>query len=403
MRSLLRFGLGCALTLGACDSGRQVIAWEVQPDAQPPSDFPGDEYLPWFGGPEYYGRWPRGLPADESYWPIGVWSQNSQNAQRFQDVGVNLFNGVYENPPAEALSRLSSAGIGAISGREHFDDVAGDAALRAWLLFEQPDNAQITSSGFDPCIQPAEVLSEYESLAARDRTRPILLQLGRGLVEPDWEGRGVCMGLAEHYPDYVRAADVLSAVIYPLEMQLAVTTNAAAVDGLRALSFDEKPVFAFIQASSIWGEIPVPEQIRFQVWLGIVHGAAGVQYYCHRQTEPKIETECLDHAPTRDVLRALNSEIRELAPVLNSRPVANGVAVTSPALHTRLWRHAGNTYLFAVSAAAAPLTARFSLRDFPETAAGDVLYERRSVAVERGAFEDVFEPYAVHLYRLHQR
>lgn len=403
---LCALAVACASAAPACDSGRQVVGWERESGGEPADELPGDEYLPWFGGPSYHARWPRGLSSDPAYWPIGVWLQNPRNAARFRDAGVNLFHVLSVAPTREALAQLADAQIGLIAQAESFDALQSSAGLRAWLSFDQPDNAQPTDQGYGPCIPPASVLDEYEALAERDATRPIFVQLGHGFIDPDWEGRGNCAGQADDYSTYVRAADMLGAVVYPLEMGLPASSNAAAIDHLRALTFDQKAVFAFVQASSIYNQLPSPEQIRFQVWLAVVHGAAGIQYYCHRQTAPLSETECLDHAATREALSAVNQEVRNLAPVLNSRPLANGVAVTvsaqsaSDRVHSRLWRHAGSTYVAAVSVSAEPVSARFTLRDFDGTSSADVLAEGRILPVTDGVFSDDFTEHTVHIYRV---
>ncbi len=404
-RLLLALMLASTAVAPGCDSGRQVVAWEREPAAPPADEFPGDEYLPWFGGPAYHARWPRGISADPGYFPVGVWLQQPRNAARFSAAGINLFHGLYMQPTAEDLANLTNAGADFIANPERFDALHGEAGLKAWLSFEQPDNAQPTDTGYAPCIPPAEVLDAYAALTARDATRPSLLQFGRGFIDPQWEGRGACLGQTEHYSDYVRGADLLAAVVYPLEMGLPVVSNATAIDHLRALTFDRKAVFAFVQASSIYNDRPSPEQIRFQAWLAIVHGAAGIQYYCHRQTAPASETECLDHAPTRDALTAINRQLNELSPVLNTRPVANGVVVTvagqrgSDLVHSRLWRHAGSTYVLAVSVSSAPLSARFALRDFVGPSSAEVLAERRTVPLTDGVFSDEFAAHGVHVYR----
>ena len=58
-----------------------------------------------------------------------------------------------------------------------------------------------------------------------------------------------------------------------------------------------KPIIAVVQASNIHGDVrPTPAQIAAQVWMAIVHGAAGIEYYCH-QIDPAVnETDCLDAA-----------------------------------------------------------------------------------------------------------
>ncbi len=101
---------------------------------------------------------------------------------------------------------------------------------------------------------------------------------------------------------------------------------------------------------------------------------------------------------------AINRQVRELAPVLNSPPVANGVSVSSTvpgapvdAMAKRLGRA---TYIFAVGMRNQPAEARFALPGVSGSARATVLGEGRSIPVRDGRFEDSFPAYGVHLYRI---
>jgi len=61
-------------------------------------------------------------------------------------------------------------------------------------------------------------------------------------------------------------------------------------------------------------------------------------------------------------------------------------------------RCGGATWLFAVAMRAGAIRATFDLHHGTGTA--EVLGEARQLAVRDGKFQDTFEPYAVHLYRL---
>ena len=136
--------------------------------------------------------------------------------------------------------------------------------------------------------------------------------------------------------------------------------------------------------------------------MSLIHGAAGIQYYCHRFDPDFSETDCLDDDATAAAMKKLNQELRELAPVLNSQsyrftPVSSSAAV---AVHAVLKQVGGERYVFSVSMANAATTARFSLRGLGDVASVEVLGEGRDLSPRGGGFEDAFEPYAVHLYRL---
>jgi hypothetical protein len=180
---------------------------------------------------------------------------------------------------------------------------------------------------------------------------------------------------------------------------------ATGIEQARTWSHDEKPVIAIVQASLIGEQRrPTPAQIRAQVWMSIVHRAAGVEYYCHQQRPTVVETDCIDDAPSLAALRQINTQLRDLAPVLDTLPVANGVTVSSsdPSLpvDTLLKRYAGATYLFAAEMREGTTRATFQLQRFPAAAQAEVLGENRSIAVANGTFEDDFASYGVHLYRL---
>jgi hypothetical protein len=409
------FVLACALLLfvAACSSGRQALGYErwASVDASTPEadgaadDFSGDTQLPWFGGPSYHARWPRGISASMSYLPVGVWMQSPVNAARYRDVGVNLFIGLWEGPTDAQLDALPAPEVRTFCGQNGvWESRLTDRAISAWMHDDSPDNAQERPDGsYDPCVDPAVVQDGYAAMTAADASRPVFLLLGQGVADTEWVGRGTCTGRTDMYPEYARAADVLGFHIYPRSRGLPLRLVADGVDNLLAWSSYEKPVFAMIEASDIDGVArPTPEDIRAEVWLALVRGAAGVAYFCHRFMPSFSETDCLEDAATQDALGRINREIAALAPALNSPMVANGVTVDADAeVATRLARVSGVTYLFAVALEDAPTRARFVLRGFAAGATAEVIGEQRNLEVaEGGEMVDEFDGYGVHLYRI---
>jgi hypothetical protein len=384
--------------LGGCSSGKQTLGWETSPGTS----------VPWAGGPSYWARFTYGPSADPTFFPILVWLQSPPNADRFGNVGINFFAGLWEGPTEAQLTDLGSAGMPVLcdqSGpwRAHVND----AVIRGWMQPDQPDDAQLQSDGsYAGCIQPAAITASYASLVLNDATRPVFMNLGRGTVDGTWEGRGSCSGRDDMYPEYVLGADVLTFVTYPLKDGLPLETVAAGVDAVRRYSNDEKPVFAAIQASDVAGEVrPTPEQIKASVWMALVHGAMGLQYFCHRLEPTVDETDCIDDAPTAAALTAINQQITDLAPILNTPSVASALTVASSAagvpVDTMLKQSGAARYVFAVGMRGAHTTARFTLSDLAGNAGTvEVIGEARTVALTDGSFTDDFSAYAVHLYRI---
>jgi hypothetical protein len=238
-----------------------------------------------------------------------------------------------------------------------------------------------------------------------DPSRPVYLGLGRGVADTQWVGRGTCTGKTDMYKEYAKGADILGFDIYPANDGTAIEIVASGLDNLLTWSGRTKPVIGIIEASNIDNtNRPTPAQMRSEVWMDLVHGAAGIEYFCHRFSPTFSETDCLDDAPTKAALKDINAQVTALAPVLNSPPVGNGVTVQSSTstipVDTRLSRYGGATYLFAAEMRSGSTTATFTLRDFPATASAEVIGETRTIPVANGAFSDAFQSYGVHLYRV---
>lgn len=389
-----------SLSLLGCDSGPHTLGWEGAETGEPGA-------LPWFGGPNYYADFPRGFPENPEFFPVGVWMQNPSNAERFAEVGVNHYVGLWQGPTDEQLAVAEAANMPVVCEQAGvWAANVDDANIQGWLQADAPDNAQERADGsYGPCIEPAVTQARYAEMAAADATRPVMLLLGQGVATPDWVGRGDCTGRSEDYPEYAKSADILVNYTYPLANQRPLELVATGIENLNAYAAWSKPVVADIEASSIEGlPRPTPHELRAEVWMSLIHGAAGIQYFCHRMT-PLNETDCLDDADTADAMKRINAELAELAPALNSQsyalnPQSSNGAVPVHAVSKDL---AGTRYVFAAGMADGATTARFSLPWLDDASRIEVIGEGRSLTPSNGAFEDAFEAYAVHLYRIPAR
>ena len=293
----------------------------------------GDQYLPWEGGAEYYKKWTNGPPADPAFFPISVWYQAASNAARYKAIGVNQYVGPLSRRPGEGLELLSAEGI-ALIGSQNDSNLASaeKAIIHGWFLFDEPDNAQAKpGGGYGSCILPPAMLKQYADVTAKDSTRPAYLNFGQAVVNEPWPGRGdACSGHYEHYAEYIKGTDIVSYDVYPVNGRLPLWWVARGIDRLREWAAYRKPVWDWIETTSIdGGPKPTPDNVRSEVWLSIVHGSMGIGYFCHQFRPVTNDAAPLDDAPMRDALAALNDRIRTLAPVLNTPSVANGVSVTT--------------------------------------------------------------------------
>jgi len=169
-----------------------------------------------------FARRQYGLPSDPGYFPISVWLQSPSNAARYKAAGINLYIGLWEGPTEEQLAALKKAGMPVICeqnavGLAH----KADPTIIGWMHGDEPDNAQEVKdpatgkTDYGPCIPPPRIVADYEKMRAADPTRPILLNLGQGVANDEWVGRGAGAKLSD-YETYVQGGDIVSFDVYPV-------------------------------------------------------------------------------------------------------------------------------------------------------------------------------------------
>jgi len=361
--------------------------------------------------PEVEPSWTQGLPRDPSHFPIGVWLQDPALAPKYRDLGINVYVGLRNLSRPEQLDPLREAGMRVIlRADEAAPRFRDDRGVAGWMLEDEPDSAQLLGpcKGYGPPVPPEDVAQEYRRLRSEDPTRPILLNLGPGAAWDNCPARGSRRLMPDDYIEYARGGDILSFNFYPVNRDEAEVSGrlefmAPGVDRLRAASRGRKPVWAFVETTPIRDETrrPSPRAVRAEVWMALIHGARGIVYFAHRFRPRFNESGLLADDEMTRAVAAINREVRDLAPVLNSPAVRGGARVASPVpVDAVVKRHGGSTYLFAAAMRNAPARAAFTVRGLRGRAPVEVLGEGRSIEAVDGAFSDEFEGYGVHLYRI---
>jgi hypothetical protein len=344
-----------------------------------------------------------------------VWLQDPGKAAKYKAAGINVYIALWEGPTEKQLAALKKAGMPLICEQnavalKHLDD----PTIVGWLQPDEPDNAQEETDpktgkkGYGPPVKPAKIVADYEKLRAADPTRPVLLGLGQGVTNEKWVGRGN-EGRPEDYLTYVNGGDILSYDIYPMASpelgKDALHLVPQGVDRLRKWTGGKKPTWNCIECTNIGGKgKATPAEVKTEVWMSIIHGTKGIIYFVH-QFSPKFDEHALlDDPEMLKAVTAINRQIRELAPVLNEPTVEDGMKVSSEnasvPIDAMLKKHDSATYLFAVAMRDGSTKATFKLPGIKGGAKIEVIGENRKVAVQNGAFEDGFEGFGVHLYRI---
>jgi hypothetical protein len=259
---------------------------------------------------------------------------------------------------------------------------------------------------------PAKIIEDYKSRKAADPSRPVLLNLGQGVAWDQWVGRGVRRNHPEDYPEYVQGCDIASFDIYPAchehpDVAGKLWMVADGVTRLRNWAGEGRQVWNCIECTHINNPDAkaTPHQVKAEVWMSLIRGSRGIIYFCHQFKPQEIEAGLLADAEMLAAVTAINSQIHELAPVLNSPTIAGAASVESSAatvpVEAMVKRHGGATYLFAVGMRDGSTMATFKLSEPGAATQVTVLGENRSIALTGGHFSDDFEPWQVHLYRLH--
>ncbi len=360
-----------------------------------------------------------GLPADSTWFPIAVWLQEPADAARYRQAGINLYVGLWDGPTEQQLTAMRSAGMPVICAQNATGLAWRDSAtIVGWMHGDEPDNAQWNegTQTYDPCISPDTVLAHYQLWRQNDTTRPVYLNLGRGVAYTQWGGRGTCTGNTSMYPRYLQGCDVVSFDIYPVtssepQVQGQLYYVPKGIDSLRMWGGDTVPAWCWIECTHINSQDkPTPAQVRAEVWMAVIHGARGFGYFCHEWVPSFNHHALLDDAEMLAAVTQINAEVRSLAPVLNSGVRHDRIAVTSsnsavPIDFVEI-SHPGPgymqytfSYLLAVSMRDDTTTGTFSFPAAPLPCAVTDLEDSSNVPLV-GGWTVAFEPWEVHLYEI---
>jgi hypothetical protein len=355
-------------------------------------------------------QWTNGPLSLPDFFPIGVWLQDPTNAPRYAAAGFNLYVGLWQGPTQPQLDALAKAGMRVIceQNKVGFDNRANPIIV-AWLQGDEPDNAQ-WGGRFGPPMSTEKVRRAYEAMRAADPSRPVLLGLGQGVAHDGYIGRGVRRNHPEDYAEYLKGCDIASFDIYPVvheDPAIAGKLEFVATGVERLIKWNAgKPVWNCIECTHINNAKlkATPAQVRAEAWMSLIHGSRGLIYFAHQFKPVFREPALLDDPEMLAAVTAINRQIRELAPVLNSPTITNAVTIRSSAAATPIAamvkRYGRATYLFAVCMRNQPAQATLNLASPADNSSAEVLGESRNIPIKGGAFTDEFKPYGTHLYRI---
>jgi hypothetical protein len=402
----------------ASSKTRRIMASNARTRPSAPAQPPGSVSLREVdGGTDYYGRFSNALPSGAGYFPIGVWGaydQTQANRDLDADVGLNLYvwaadSAFIPNIREDGRFRvIQDQGTRANSGSE----TAG------WLLADEIDMTE------GPAACNGRLQTIKNGLPADGRAH--YSNYGKGVLLWETDAEAAC---------FVEAQPLVSSDLYwftdpnqidmigepwlpegerqmtPNEVRRAANYGYQ-VDRMRALDARDgqrKPIWNFVEVGWPFAEsaaqggraISAPE-LRAAVWHSIIAGARGIIYFDHQFGGPcrdRVLRRPYCYPENRAMVKSVNQQIKELAPVLNA-PFVDGLLTTTEPVRAMVKWHAGNLYLFAGSKENRSSTATFSLPCVGDATAVR-LGEPGSLPIQGGSFNDSFpNGNTIHIYRI---
>ena len=341
--------------------------------------------------------------------PIGVWLQHPKHAGAYRRAGFNLYVGLWKGPTDEQLNSLHAQRMRVVCSQNELALARKtDPVIYGWMEQDEPDNLQPDGhGGYDPPVDPDIVMRHYLEMRSADPVHPVLLNLGQGVANDRWVGRGSQAKLSD-YEKYVKAADVVSFDVYPvagLGREDLLWYVPKGVDRLVKWTAGKKPLWTCIECTAIDGKAkPTPADVRAEVWMAIIHGSRGLIYFVHRFRPSLDDHALLDDPVMLKAVTAINKEVGELASVINRPACEDAASVQSSVPEVPIDMTARKTtdatFVFAAAMRGTGATGVFRVGGLGSRATAQVLGESRSIPVSKGTFRDEFGPFGVHLYRI---
>ena len=269
------------------------------------------------GGASYYARFSHGLPANPSYFPIGVWFESvlsQADIDKDRDAGLNTYLVLTAN---SNLDLVQSNGMYAIVG----SDLGEHKAIHGWFLADEVDMTHGPSTGY----------SEMQRVAGATPDDGRLRYSGYGKGVLFWETDAEAARFVNNYQDIVQADayfftdnDVCDSSQAGGEPGIVETDHCHVasnygwiIDRLQGLVSPpaSKPVWAVIElghpvCEDDWPTI-TPADPRGRL-ASVIAGARGIVYFNHSFGGPNQTQHILRepaYAPERSVVTATNGQI----------------------------------------------------------------------------------------------
>jgi hypothetical protein len=365
-----------------------------------------------------YSRFPNSLPADPSYFPLGVFLESvtdQADVDKDKAAGLNLYVGITAN---SNLPMVAASGMRVLPQDEWFTkgSAPGSSAIAGWNLgdeidmYDGPVKGLVTMQAREDAVkadgrvkyanygkgvmfwqteqEAARFLNNFSEIVSND-----IYWYTDPAVCSQWEGGKLLLGAARALTtDECRLASNYGKTVKHMRKLISPAGS--------------KPVWNFVEVghpfSESWAPRITPAQTKAAVWSSLINGARGITYFNHSfggdcQTHHALREPC--YAAMRTAVTEINRQVLSLAPVLNS-PTVEGLTTTTSKVETMTKLSGGKFYVFTGPTTNAAQTARITA-SCVGNATATVLHENRTVPVVDGVITDTFADGTTnHVYRI---
>ncbi len=264
-------------------------------------------------------------------------------------------------------------------------------------------------------VTPDAMASKYQAIKAIDPTRII--------TQADIVGTKY----RSSYRDFVKMSDSFQPEIYPIGntsgRETPEMTAKMVPDVIRDMKLvnrdislsggSKRSIWPLIQyfhykPGPHWNRMPTKAELRAMSYLAVIHGAHGVIWYRYAGYPGTPNAKRGYSEEEWETLTSVIHEFRSLYDVLCERtgkqtqktellsgPAKDGLGFDSA--NTLLKECKGKKYLFVCNSAMSDVKMKFTV---PGIQTARELFEKRTLSVKDGTFDDTFAPYGVHVYEM---
>lgn len=342
----------------------------------------------------------------QKFFPIYVWSPppTMDWLTYFNGLGINTAMNNGWQPEYNGMMLDNAQALGMYSILKFDAGQVNHPALLTWMADDEPDIYG---------VPPEELEAQFDYIRSVDPNHLIVTNLSCGFYyDENFDFIPAALnGSREWYYQYAAVTDLLSFDFYPVtgwnRPDWVYIPGPATEMLFNEYANSQKPVWAIVEASDAdlsWTPPetrgPTPEEMRFEVWHAVIHGATGIGYFTIAFNPFRWAN--IDQAIEAEMTRT-NGQLTALTEVILSMPPDLSLTVSEASGQTcnYMVRRSGNTYYLLVDNAdmarqAATITATFDR----QLGSVSVYDESRQIIPDGNSFTDSFAPLEVHIYEI---